>query len=471
MQPTTTTTTTLPDELLPYKHRLTPHFHHIRQHVLDFITEVLLPNRNEYQKQRQENIKRDGELNAAQPPILKDFQAEAKKRGLWNLFLPEVCGLSVLEYAPIAEILGTFPLANIAMNCSAPDSGNMEVLEKFGTPEQRKQWLEPLLSGDIRSAFAMTEPGVASSDATQISTRIICQPDGTYSVMGHKWFISGAIRPECKVFLVVGKNRDDGPRHARQSMILVPRDWPGVKILRAMAVFGHEHDHAEMIFDCHGIPATNIILGEGRGFEIAQARLGPGRIHHCMRTIGIAEAALDAMVYRAKTRTAFGSKLSEKDSIRRAIAEARLSITANRQLCYLAAVMADEKGFKEARKYIAMIKVSAPRSALAIVDEAIQIHGAAGLAQDSQLTGLYTGLRTLRTADGSDSVHLNTIADMELSRKTSIIGRRISGVNKNIEQYRYLWDTSSSNNNNKNNNKKNSGGGGGGGSGGGDAKL
>jgi acyl-CoA dehydrogenase len=327
------------------------------------------------------------------------------------------------------------------MNCSAPDTGNMEVLEKFGTPEQKHRYLEPLLKGEIRSCFAMTEPGVASSDATNISTRITKQADGTYVVRGHKFYISGAIRPECKFAIVLGKSRDDGPRHGRFTVALVPFDavslngTPGVKILRAMQVFGHEHDHAEMIFDSAVIQAENIILGEGRGFEVSQGRLGPGRIHHCMRTIGVAEVAVQAIVHRAKNRRAFGELLSQKESIRRVVAEARLEITQVRQMCYLAAVVADEKGFKEARKYIAMIKVAAPRAALKIIDEAMQIHGAHGVSQDSRLAEMYMGIRTIRIADGPDAVHLATIGNLEFSAGTNVLGALASGENKNVARF------------------------------------
>lgn len=372
--------------------------------------------------------------------MLNDLRAEAQKRGLWNFFLPEVSGLTVLEYAPIAELLGAFALANVAMNCSAPDTGNMEVLEKYGSPEQKEKWLKPLLAGQIRSCFAMTEPGVASSDATNVCTKIELTSDGQhYIVDGHKWWISGAIRPECKVAIVLGKYKFDGPIHSQQSMILVPMDAPGVKILGAMSVMGHEGDHAEILFDKVKVPVSNIILGEGRGFEIAQGRLGPGRIHHCMRTIGVAEMALSALVYRAQNRVAFGSLLKDKDDIRRVVAEARLEITACRQLCYLAAVMADEKGFKAAKTYIAMIKVQAPRMALKIVDEAIQAHGAHGISQYSRLWEMWRGLRTLRLADGPDIVHLSTIAKAELDVKpapaTQLMGRAVSGENPNVRKY------------------------------------
>ena len=301
----------------------------------------------------------------------------------------QVGGLTVLEYAPIGEILGAYPLANLAMNCTAPDTGNMEVLEKYGTPEQKEQWLVPLLNGEIRSAFAMTEPGVASSDATQVSTRFDKDGDD-YVINGHKWYISGAVREECKLLIVLGKTRFDGPRHTQQSMMLVPIDAPGVKIVRGLAVFGHVHDHAEIIFDNVRVPQSNIVLGEGRGFEIAQGRLGPGRIHHCMRTIGVAEQALAAIIHRANNRHAFGEVLRKKDTIRQVIAEARIEIAQVRQLCYLAACIADERGFKDARKYIAMIKVAAPKAALKIVDEAIQVHGAHGVSQDCKLPDMWT---------------------------------------------------------------------------------
>merc|ERR1719169_181517 len=327
------------------------------------------------------------------------------------------------------------PMANHVMNCAAPDTGNMEVLAKFGSPEQKTQWLEPLLAGEIRSAYAMTEPGVASSDATNISTTI--RRDGDeYVINGHKWYISGACRPECKVFILLGRTTGTGDSlHNQHSMILVPREAPGVTILRPLAVFGHIHDHAEIIFDNVRVPATNMILGEGRGFEIAQGRLGPGRIHHCMRTIGVAEQALEAILFRVQNREAFGSTLEKKATIRQSIAEARIDISMVRQLCYLAAVMADEHGFKEARKYIAMIKVAAPRAALKIVDEAIQIHGAHGVSQDTKLNDMYTDLRTLRVADGPDIVHLNTIAKMELAKPPTVMGEKTSGINQNIAKY------------------------------------
>merc|ERR1712176_81494 len=372
---------------------------------------------------------------AERPPVEMELRERAKARGLYNFFLPEVGKLSVLEYAPICEIFGAFPLCNVAMNCTAPDTGNMEVLEKYGTPEQKKQWLEPLSEGKIRSAYAMTEPGVASSDATNISATI--RRDGDeYVINGHKWYISGACRPECKVFVFLGRSTGTGDNlHSQHSMILVPREAKGVTILRPLGLFGHIHDHAEIVFDNVRVPVTNMILGEGRGFEIAQGRLGPGRIHHCMRTIGTAEQALDAIVHRSHNRTAFGKLLANQATIRQVVAEARMEITKSRLLCYLAAVQADEYGFKAAKAYIAMTKVDAPRMCLKIIDEAIQIHGAHGVSQDSRLSDLYTGVRTIRLADGPDIVHLNTIAKEELKKKTSVMGAMVSGTNRNIEKY------------------------------------
>eukprot|EP00440_Ansanella_granifera_P048342 gb/GFBE01052370.1/.p1 GENE.gb/GFBE01052370.1/~~gb/GFBE01052370.1/.p1 ORF type:complete len:456 (+),score=100.78 gb/GFBE01052370.1/:1-1368(+) len=427
----------IPDALLPYKEKLTPRFFEVRNKVIDFVQNVVNPALSTWGAQRRELLKTvDHETKCPEPPILNTLRAEAKARGIMNLFLPEVSQLSVLEYSPIAEILGMNRAANLAMNCSAPDTGNMEVIERYGTPEQKKQWLEPLLNGEIRSAFAMTEPGVASSDATNIATWIEADGD-EYVINGHKWWISGAIRPECKVFVLLGRTSFSGPVHKQQSMILVPRDAEGVKILRPLAVFGEEHDHAEIIFDNVRVPKSNILLGEGRGFEIAQGRLGPGRIHHCMRSIGQAELALAAMVDRAHRRKAFGRLLADKDAVRMAIAEARIEITKCRQLCYLAAVVADEVGFKGAKTYIAMIKVAAPRAALKIIDDAIQLHGAHGVSQDSALASMWTNMRTLRVADGPDMVHLVTIAKDEIAKakESSDLGRRVSGINPNVEKY------------------------------------
>jgi len=441
----------IPAELEPFKGRLSPNFFEVRKRIIDFVKEDIIPAHPLYGEQIRAEIERvrktrvpmagedpqyaKHEVWAASPPMIADLRQKAKSRGLYNFFLPEVGKLSVLEYAPICEIFGAFGLCNVAMNCTAPDTGNMEVLEKYGTAEQKKQWLEPLLEGAIRSAYAMTEPGVASSDATNISASI--RRDGDeYVINGHKWYISGACRPECKVFIFLGLSQGVGSSlHNRHSMILVPRDAPGVTIVRPLAVFGHIHDHAEIVFENVRVPACNMLLGEGRGFEIAQGRLGPGRIHHCMRTIGTAEQALDAIIHRAHNRTAFGKVLANQATIRQAVAEARMEITKSRLLCYLAAVQADEYGFKAAKAYIAMTKVDAPRMCLKIIDEAIQVHGAHGVSQDSKLSDLYTHVRHVRLADGPDIVHLNTIAKEELKRKTSVMGAMVSGTNKNIDKY------------------------------------
>jgi len=441
----------IPAELEPFKGRLSPNFFEVRKKIIDFIKEDVIPNQSTFSSQQRELIAKvtsrqplPGEDPAyathpvwaeSQPPILYDLRQKAKARGLYNFFLPEVGKLSVLEYAPIAEIFGVFGLANISMNCSAPDTGNMEVLEKYGTAEQKKTWLEPMLDGKMRSAYAMTEPGVASSDATNLSTAIRREGD-EYVINGHKWYISGACRPENKIFILMGRSEGPGDSlHNKHSMILVPRESKGVTIVRPLAVFGHVHDHAEIIFDNVRVPASNMLLGEGRGFEISQGRLGPGRIHHCMRTVGVAEQALDAIIHRAHNRTAFGKLLANQATIRQTVAEARMEITKSRLLCYLAAVQADEYGFKAAKAYIAMTKVDAPRMCLKIIDEAIQVHGAHGVSQDSSLSDLYTSIRTLRLADGPDIVHLNTIAKEELKKKTSVMGAMVSGTNKNIEKY------------------------------------
>mmetsp|Transcript_49101 Transcript_49101/g.80714 ORF Transcript_49101/g.80714 Transcript_49101/m.80714 type:complete len:312 (+) Transcript_49101:383-1318(+) len=294
------------------------------------------------------------------------------------------------------------------------------------TRSKKKQWLEPLLEGKIRSCFAMTEPWVASSDATNICSSIVRDGD-SYVINGHKWYISGAMRPSCKVIVFIGKTDPNASRHAQHSVVLIPMDTPGVHVVRPMGVFHELGDHAEMTFTNVRIPATNLLLGEGRGFEIAQGRLGPGRIHHCMRTIGVAEAALAAMVHRAKIRKAFGSRLIDKDTVLQTIAESRLEIEKTRQLCYLAAAVMDAKGTKAARNYISMIKVAAPRVALKVIDDAIQIHGAHGVSQDSMLSAMYSGMRTLRVADGPDVVHLNTVAKSE-AQLQSPVGPIVSGA-------------------------------------------
>ncbi|MBF6266357.1 acyl-CoA dehydrogenase family protein [Nocardia farcinica] len=356
-------------------------------------------------------------------PVLAELRAEARRRGLWNLFLPgdEGAGLTNLQYAPLAEITGrSGHLAPAVLNCAAPDTGNMEVLAQFGTEEQRTQWLEPLLDGRIRSAFAMTEPDVASSDATNIATRI--ERDGDdYVINGRKWWITGAMNPNARIFIVMGKTDPQASRHRQQSMILVPRDTPGVVIERGMEVFGyddHEHGgHAEMTFTDVRVPAANLIGGEGYGFAIAQARLGPGRIHHCMRAIGVAERAIEAMCARAEERVAFGRPLSDQGVIRDWIAESRVKIEQLRLLVLKTAWLMDTVGNKGAHTEIQAIKIATPATVQWILDRAIQVHGAAGLSQDFSLAAAYAGNRTLRFADGPDEVHKNALAKNELRKQ------------------------------------------------------
>ncbi len=364
--------------------------------------------------------------------VVEDLKVKAKKEGLWNFFMPPSSGhpkvddtfqfegetLTNLEYAPLAEIMGRVGFASEVFNCSAPDTGNMEVFERYGTREQKDKWLKPLMNGEIRSAFLMTEPAVASSDATNIQCEIKRDGDD-YVINGRKWWSSGAGDPRCKVAILMGKTNPDNPKHSQQSQILVPLDAKGVNILRPLTVFGYDdapHGHMEIELKDVRVPATNLLLGEGRGFEIAQGRLGPGRIHHCMRTIGAAEAALEALCRRITTRVAFGKTIAEHSVWEQRIAEARTDIEMNRLLCLKAAYMMDVAGNKVAKNEIAMIKLSAPRMALKIIDDAIQAHGGAGVCQDFGLAKSYAGIRTLRLADGPDEVHARSIAMQELGK-------------------------------------------------------
>jgi acyl-CoA dehydrogenase len=392
----------------------------LRERLLAFVDAHIYPNEARW---RDEVRQRRWQV----PSIVEELKTQARAEGLWNLFLPDSpttagrhgAGLSNLEYAPLCEIMGrSLDFAPEVFNCSAPDTGNMEVLARYGTPAQQEEWLAPLLDGTIRSCFAMTEPDVASSDATNIRSTIT--RDGSeYVINGRKWWISGAGDPRCRISIVMGLSNPDADPHRRQSMILVPMDSRGITITRMMTVFGYDdapHGHAEITYENVRVPAANMLLGEGRGFEIAQGRLGPGRLHHCMRLIGLAERALDTMKQRVVERVAFGKPLAEQGTIRRDIAESRIEIDQARLLTMQAAHQMDTLGSKAARSAIAMIKVVAPNMALRVLDRAIQAHGAAGVSQDTFLAHAWASARTLRLADGPDEVHLETVAKLELRR-------------------------------------------------------
>lgn len=388
-----------------------PKVQELRAQLLAFMTEHVYPNEAVFEQQCQQ-----GERWKVLP-IVEELKVRARAAGLWNLFL----NLSNLEYAPLCEIMGRVQWAPEIFNCSAPDTGNMEVLERYGTQAQKDQWLTPLLNGEIRSCFAMTEPAVASSDATNIEASIVRDGD-SYIINGRKWWSTGAGDPRCKIAIFMGKTDPSAAKHKQQSMILVPFDAPGVKIDRMLTVYGYDHaphGHAEVSYTNVRVPASNMILGEGRGFEIAQGRLGPGRIHHCMRLIGVAERALEAMCKRVEQRVAFGKKLSEMGSIRQDIAKSRIEIEQARLLVFKAAYLMDTVGNKAARGEIAMIKVVVPNMALAVLDRAVQAHGAAGVCADFDLASAWANSRTLRLADGPDEVHLESLAKLELKRLLS----------------------------------------------------
>jgi acyl-CoA dehydrogenase len=399
----------------------------LQAQLLRFMDEHIYPNEARYTAEIEANTKAGKRWTPLQ--LIEELKVKARAQGLWNLFLPPSAdgsvrepeygpGLSNQEYAPLAEVMGRVMWSSEVFNCSAPDTGNMETIIRYGTPEHKKRWAEPLLDGKIRSAFAMTEPAVASSDATNIESRIERQGDD-YVINGRKWWISGAGDPRCAIYIFMGKTDPSAPRHSQQSMVLVPADTKGITVVRPLPVFGYDdapHGHCEILFENVRVPASNVLLGEGRGFEIAQGRLGPGRIHHCMRLIGLAERALELMCKRASRRVAFGRTVAEQGVTRERIAEARCMIEQARLLTLKSAWMMDVAGNKTAKAEIAMIKVVAPSMACQVIDWAMQVHGGGGMSDDFPLAYFYTMARTLRYADGPDEVHRNAIAKLELGR-------------------------------------------------------
>jgi acyl-CoA dehydrogenase len=391
----------------------------LQERINAFMDQYIYPAEKDYHDELERNRRGGNPWQVTK--VVEDLKKRARSEGLWNFFLPHSdrgAGLTNLEYAPLCEIMGRSHIAPEVFNCSAPDTGNMEVLARYATPSQQKEWLTPLLEGKIRSAFAMTEPAVASSDATNIQASIVRDGD-SYVINGRKWWTSGAGDPRCEILIFMGKTNPDAGRHNQQSMILVPMKTPGVKVLRTLTVFGYDHaphGHAEVNFENVRVPVENLLLGEGRGFEIAQGRLGPGRIHHCMRTIGVAERALELMCKRSQERVAFGKRLSEQGVTLERIAESRIMIDQVRWLVLNAAYMMDTVGNRAAKAEIAMIKVAAPNMTLQVLDWAIQMHGGGGVSDDYPLAALWAGTRTLRFADGPDEVHRDAIAKLELSR-------------------------------------------------------
>ncbi|MEP6608731.1 MAG: acyl-CoA dehydrogenase family protein [Burkholderiaceae bacterium] len=401
----------------------TPKVQQLRARVDAFMLRYIYPNEQRFYREIEENTQRGARWTST--TVIEELKPKAREEGLWNLFLPQSshgARLSNLEYAPLAESMGRVPWASEVFNCSAPDTGNMETIERYGSEAHKDQWLRPLLAGEIRSAFVMTEPAVASSDATNIQTSIV--RDGAhYVINGRKWWISGAGDPRCRIYIVMGKTNPDAPKHSQQSMILVPADTRGVKVMRPLSVFGYDdapHGHMEIDFEDVRVSADNILLGEGRGFEIAQGRLGPGRIHHCMRSIGLAERAIELMCHRLSARVAFGSPVARQTVWQERIAEARCKVDQARLLTLRAAWMMDTVGNKAAKSEIAMIKVVVPNVACEVIDWAIQAHGGAGVCDDFPLAYAYAHARTLRLADGPDEVHRNAIAKFEIGRHATV---------------------------------------------------